>query len=42
MLRNSTLTVSEFAITCGYVNLEIFSRAHKTHFGEAPSRDRRK
>ena len=40
MLRNTVLPVGEVASECGYDNADVFSRAYRTRFGVAPSKDR--
>lgn len=40
LLEQTELSVTEVALACGFGSLEHFSRAYRTMFGCAPSRDR--
>ena len=40
MLKNTSLPVGDIASECGYDNAEVFSRAYRSRYGMAPSKDR--
>lgn len=41
LLRQSTLSIIEISITCGFVSSSHFTRAYKAYFGTTPRNDRK-
>lgn len=41
LVQQTSRSLTEVAIACGFSSLEVFSRAYRQRFGVAPSRDRR-
>ncbi|MDX1739550.1 MAG: GlxA family transcriptional regulator, partial [Alphaproteobacteria bacterium] len=40
LLRQSTMPISEIALTCGFVNFSHFARSYRTRFDHSPSEER--
>ncbi|HEY9348688.1 MAG TPA: helix-turn-helix domain-containing protein [Inquilinus sp.] len=39
-LRQTTLSVTEVALACGFVSASHFSRSYRTRFGHPPAKER--
>jgi AraC family carnitine catabolism transcriptional activator len=41
LVQQTEVSLTEISLACGFSSLEVFSRAYRSRFGVAPSRDRR-